>query len=61
MGKDIEKRIKLFEIYVDESDDLYLAIKRINAILKEINRSEERLVLILTDELKRPELEETQQ
>ena len=61
MGKEIEKRIKLFEIYVDESDDLYLAIKRINAILKEINRSEERLVLILTDELKRPELEETQQ
>ena len=55
MKREKRQRIKLFEIYIDEKDDLLLAIKKLDAALNEINRKQERIVLVAMDELKYPE------
>lgn len=54
----LKKRVKVFEVYIDEEDDVYLAIKKLDALLSQINKNRERVVLVVMDELKHPEQEE---
>lgn len=54
----LKKRVKVFEVYIDEESDICLAIKKLNALLSQINKNRERVVLVVMDELKYPEQEE---
>ena len=57
MKRKVNKRIKIFEVYIDEKKDVDLAAKKIDAVFNQINNDRERLVLVIMDELKHPEEE----
>jgi RNase H-fold protein (predicted Holliday junction resolvase) len=55
--KQVKKRIKVDEVYIDEKEDVSLALRKLYALLSQINKKKERVVLVFMDELKYPEEE----
>ena len=56
--QDLNRRVKICEVYIDDQEDFDLLTRKLTAAMQEINPNAERLILVLMDELKHPEQEE---